>query len=120
MNLEEILMRFALIANLTLEEASVWMPICSDAAEDIKLKLKSGIDIDTNSRRLTTAAAALSFYKYTFYRASGVGMNNFVAGDIKIENDTNASIKTAATVWEDARRGIADLLVDEDFVFRQV
>lgn len=120
MNLEEILMKFALIANLTLEEASPWMPICSDAAEDIKLKLKSGIDIDTNSRRLTTAAAALSFYKYTLYRSSGVGMNSFVAGDIKIENDTNASIKAAFTVWEDAKKSIADLLVDEDFVFRQV
>ena len=87
---------------------------------NIKLKLKSGIDIDTNSRRLTTAAAALSFYRYALYRASGVGMNNFVAGDIKVESDTDASVKTAATVWGDAKKGIADLLVDEDFVFRQV
>ena len=40
MNLDEIVMRFALVANLTLEEATLWVPICSDAAEDIKIKLK--------------------------------------------------------------------------------
>ena len=113
-------MRFALIANLTLEEAMIWSPICSDAAEDIKLKLKSDTDIEANSRRLTNAAAAFSFYRYTLYRASGTGMNGFVAGDIKIEGNSDVSVKTAVTVWNDAKRNIADLLEDDEFVFRQV
>lgn len=120
MNLDEIVMRFALVANLTLEEATLWVPICSDAAEDIKIKLKKNVDLELNSRRLTSAAAALSFYRYTLYRASGTGMNGFTAGDIKIEDNSNTSIKTAVAVWKDAKKNIADLLEDEEFVFKQV
>ena len=47
-------------------------------------------------------------------------MNGFTAGDIKIEDNSNTSIKTAVAVWKDAKRNIADLLEDEEFVFKQV
>ncbi len=120
MNIQDILTRFALIANLTLEEASPWLTLCSDAAEEIKMILKETVNVDANSRRLTTAAAALTFYKYTLYRSSGTGMEKFNAGDIKIENDFELSVKIAKKIWNEAKDSICDIINDKDFYFGQV
>ncbi len=120
MNLQDVLIKFALIADLTLEEAAPLSPICSDAVDEITVKIKDGVDNEINSRRLTAAAAALSFYKYSLYRASGAGMGGFTAGDIKVESQSDASVKSALSVWAEAKDSIADLLADKDFVFRRV
>ena len=120
MNIQEILMRFALIADLNLEEAAPWLPICSEAAEEIRGQLKNAADEATHARRLTAAAAALAFYRYTLYRASGSGMDTFSAGDVKITSDKKNSVQIAQSVWCNARNTVSDVLKDDGFLFEQV
>lgn len=120
MEVSDVLERFSLIAGLSAEEASPWVDICSDAAESIVLQLKDGVDEKVNEKRLISAAASLSFYKYILYRASGEGMNTFAAGDIKITQDKKQVINSAYTAWCIERDAIADLLDDDHFLFRKV
>lgn len=120
MNLQNIVKRFSIIANISLEEAFPWTEICEEAADEIKSHLKSDVDEDKHRRRLDAAAAALAFYRYILYRASGGGMESFTAGEIRIKSDAKTSVKMALTVWKDAKHSIADLLNDDDFMFETV
>lgn len=120
MDLNEILKRFALIADLSTEEAAIWSPICNDAMLELTHKLKSDADTDANAWRLNAAAASLAFYRYTLYRASGSGMDAFSAGDIKITPEKQIAVKAAYAAWCEARNELADLLVDDEFLFEQV
>lgn len=120
MDLQEILTRFALIASLNLEEAAPWMTICNEAASQLRSKLKDPTAESSNSERLNAAAAALSFYKYTMYRSSGLGMNNFSIKDIKINADNKLSISAAKSILNDAMSDIHDLLLDDDFLFQRM
>ena len=120
MDIQEILERFAMIANLTLEEASPWCRICEDAMCEIESSLKPDADKATSERRLNIAAAALGFYRYVLYRASGSGMDAFSAGDINIKSDKKSSVETAYKVWQEAKGNIADLLKDDNFLFGRI
>ena len=120
MNAEEVLKRFAVMADLSLEESSPWVDFCADAAEDILLQLKDGVDIEANERRLTSAAASLSFYRYTLYRASGEGMNSFSVGDVKVTQNKKDSVNSAYQAWCNQRDNISDLIEDDHFLFRMV
>ena len=64
--LQEVLDRFALIANLSADEVTPWIEICEDSISEIESNLRENIDQELNSRRLEAAAAGLSFYKYSF------------------------------------------------------
>ncbi len=120
MNLQNIVKRFAIIANISFEEAFPWTEICEEAADEIRTHLKSNISENDHSRRLDAAAAALAFYRYVLYRASGGGMESFTAGEIRIKTDAKTSVKMALAVWKDAKHSIADLLNDDDFMFETV
>ncbi len=120
MNIEAVIERFSIVAKLSIEETSPWIEICKDSVGEIKNNLKNNADTESNSRRLESAAAALSFYKYALYRASVSGMEYFSAGELKIKNDPNSSVKIAATIWKEAKNSIADLLADNDFAFERI
>lgn len=120
MNLQEILERFAIIASLSMDDISPWIPLCEDACEEIKRHLKEGISEEENARRLNVAAAALAFYRYVLYRTSGGGMESFSAGELRIKTNAETSVKMAYNVWKDARNAVADLLTDDDFMFERI
>lgn len=120
MNILAVLERFSIVANLTIENISPWIQLCKDSIEEIEKNLKSNADLEINSRRLESAAAALSFYKYTLYRASSSGMESFTAGELKIKNNYDSSVKMAYTIWKEAKNSIADLLLDNDFTFERI
>ncbi len=120
MKLQNIVKRFSIIANISFEEAFPWTEVCEEAADEIRRHLKSEIDETEHHRRLEAAAAALAFYRYVIYRASGGGMESFTAGEIKIKSDAKTSVKMALAVWKDAKHSIADLLNDDDFMFETI
>lgn len=120
MNTQEVLSRFAIMANLTIEEASIWTTLCEDTIEELQKHIKDGIDEEKSARQLNAAAAALSFYKYTLYRASGMGMDAFSVGDISIKGDKKLSVQTAYKVWQEAKGSICDLIVDDGFIFEEI
>ncbi len=120
MELQEIIKRFAILANVSDNEPFPWNSLCEDAGEDIKRHLRDDVVESEHSRRLCAAAAALAFYRHTLYMASCGGMESFTAGEIKIKADPKNSSKIALNVWKDAKNSISDLLKDENFVFQTI
>ncbi len=120
MDLQEILERFSIITNLSMDEVSPWIPLCEDASQEIERNLKEGANTGENSRRLNAAVAALAFYRYVLYRASGGGMESFTAGELRIRTNSQVNVKIAYEVWMGAKSAIADLLVDDNFMFERI
>ena len=118
MNLEIVVQRFSVIANIEIEDSSKWIPICGESMEEIKMHLKEGVDEEKNAHRLEVAAAAL--YKYTLFTATTLTTESFTAGEIKIKTDPNTSVKMATKVWQEAKKSISDLIKDEGFVFERI
>ena len=120
MNLEIVVQRFSVIANIEIEDSSKWIPICGESMEEIKMHLKEGVDEEKNAHRHEVAAAALALYKYTLFTATTLTTESFTAGEIKIKTDPNTSVKMATKVWQEAKKSISDLIKDENFVFERI
>ncbi len=120
LDIQEVLERFSIIAGLNIDQAAPWTSLCSESIEQIRVYVKEGVDVSKNSRRLGAAAAALTFYRYIMYKASGGGLESFTAGDISVKNDKKVSLQIALAVWRDAKSSVADLLNDEDFIFERI
>jgi len=119
MNPEEVLEKFGIIANISVPEISQWSIICEEACEEIKRHLKSGVDINENSHRLNSAAAALAFYRYILYSSAIGNTESFTAGEIRVKNNATAAVQIAYKVWIEAKQSINDLLEDNEFVFER-
>lgn len=120
MNPEEILERFAIIANIPITESSPWIFLCEEASDDIISHLKDSDCVNENSRRLTVAAASLAFYRYVLYGSANGSTASFGAGELRIKTDSQTTVKHAYEVWLSAKRAISDLLRDDDFIFERV
>lgn len=121
MELDKILERFAIISNLSAEESQKWSPLCEEAWLEITSNLKDGVNQEENARRLNSASAALAFYRYILYSTSNSGgAESFAAGELRIKTDTSRMINNAKKVWQDAKRSIADILKDENFMFERI
>lgn len=116
MEMEEILARFQILAGLTGEEAQAWRTLCEEAAAELTGELREGAD--AQDQRLTSACAALAFYRYALTAAAGVG-ESFSAGEVKVARAADTE-KRAERLWLQARRAAAPLLRDGDFLFRRV
>jgi hypothetical protein len=117
---QAIFNRFALIANLNSNEAAPWMPICTESAAELENKLKNKDHKKEEKQRLIAAAAALSFYKYTLYKASSDSLQSISIGELSVKNNSKESTNLARIIWENAKASIADLLIDTDFYFKAI
>ncbi len=120
MDTEKIVERFALLSSLTLEEASTFTYICNDAKNEIISKLLPDTDLTLHSEWLIAAAAALSLYRYMQLKALNQTTESFSAGDITVKENMNQAVKIAFDIWLNEKAKIADLLIDNDFVFWRV
>lgn len=120
MDIEKIVERFALLSSLSLEEASTFTYICSDAKNEIISKLLPDVDLNLHSERLIAAAAALSLYRYMQLKALNQTTESISVGDVTVKENMNQAVKIAYEIWLDEKAKIADLLQDNDFVFWRV
>ena len=121
MDLYEIIKRFSIIFGLSSDEIAPWTSICEDACIEIRKNLRENVVEEDHSRRLNAAAAALAFYRYILYSTSNSGgAESFAAGELRIKTDTSRMINNAKKVWQDAKRSIADILKDENFMFERI
>lgn len=116
---DEILTRFALLAQLSEAEAAPFLPLCGEAAASIRRQLKSGINETTYDSELTAAAAALAFYRYALLQAAN-DTGDFKAGDVSISRRGPEKVQFAEAVYKEAKAEVAGLLLDADFVFERV
>jgi hypothetical protein len=121
LNIQEILNKFAVIADLSAEEAALQTSVCEDAIAEIQANLKPDVNELENIVFLNNAAASFAFYKYTLYRLSGSGgAESFTAGAVRIKNDQKLALQLAYKVWCDAKKNISNLLIDKDFIFERI
>ena len=117
MNIEDVLARFALLAGLRSDEASVWMPVCRGAIAEINSRLKQPDPAQKEEEALCHAAAALAYYRYSM--TASCWDQSFSAGDISVTRRAD-EVQRAERMWNDAQRAISSLVKDQDFVFERV
>lgn len=123
LDIQKVLEKFAMMAKLTLKDATDLIYICVESIDEISSMLKPNIDLEdeVNLRRLNTAAATLSLYKYVCCEMSGDSMEQFTAGEVQIETvDRKISVDMARALWKDAKNSISDLLIDRNFDFKEI
>ncbi len=106
---------------VTLDEqgAENALPLCGLCLGEIRGRLREGAD--ENDPKIAAAAAGLAYYRLTLRNASdSSGTTSFKAGDVTISRSPAALMQMAVTVRDEAIAQAAELLIDPDFVFRQV
>lgn len=122
MNVQDVLKRFSLLANLDEKDASDWITLCSDAASYIMSKVKTNITL-THSDYLTLSyvASCLAFYRYELYNATrNACSGSFSVGDISVRSVDKYSALHAEKVYKEALASASNLLQDSDFAFVKV
>ena len=121
MRLKDVISRFALISGLKPEEVSVWTALCIDAMQQIRRMMLPSIMLDVEDcRRLSNCAAALAFYKFSFY-AQDADVRSFTAGSVTV-NTEHTLIERARLVWQQEAADASDLIKppEDDFSFKGV
>lgn len=107
------------IAELTAENSSLAMSLCSVAANKLLSMLKDKADGD--DERVVLAAAYFAnklLLKSAFLSQSSV--MSFKAGDISVSPAPEKAIAVADSMLCDALECISDLIFDNDFIFRRI
>ena len=115
MNIDEIMKRFALLAELSDEDAEQWKPLCGDALTQILTQCRDDVDPAEQSGVLCAAVSALAYYQ-SMLCIGGRELGDFTAGEIKVAHRTHA-VDYAKELWLTARERITPLLRDEGFYF---
>lgn len=120
MRLNDVLKRFTLISGLESEQVSVWTALCIDACQQIKRMLLPDVEMtEENSRRLSNCAAALAYYKFSFY-AQDADVRSFTAGSVNVSM-AHTIMERAEKIWQQEQLDASDLItVPGDFSFRGV
>jgi hypothetical protein len=114
--IEDVLERFTLMADLSSSGAVKYQPLCEEAMAQIKHR---AIREDGESQPLLcAAAAALALYRWALASA-GANLGSFTAGDVKITK-SGANVSIAKQAWEEAAAAAAPYLADTDFAFERI
>lgn len=120
MDIQFVFDRFCLISGLGEEAAAPWMALCSEGAVDILKRVKKGVDIQAERVRLSSAAAAMAYYRYAKFNLAAQGGVSFSAGDVRVSQDGKSTVLLAERIKDEALADVSDLLTDGSFVLRQV
>lgn len=120
MRLNEVINRFSLVSGLEPREVSKWTPVCIDAMNDLKQRLRKGVpSCEEDVLRLSACAGVLAYYRYCLYM-SGSQAKSFTAGSVSVTM-TEFDTEKARKLWEFERKSVEDLLESEEgFFFRRV
>jgi len=115
-NIEDVMERFALMADLNTDRAEKFRPVCEDAMAEIS---RRAVLTDVEGQRvLCAAAAALALYRWALMASSG-DLGSFSAGDVKITK-SGANVAMAKEAWREAAAAAAPYMQDSEFLFRGV
>ncbi len=115
MIIEDVISKFSNLSGISGEALSKWTPICRDSMNEISSKLRKDIIESEHEEELTSAAAALSFYKYVLCTS--------IKDDLDPENQyvSNPYTKSLATsIWQEYKDNISALLIDNKFFFKEI
>ena len=120
MRLSDVLNRFALISRLEPEEVSKWTVLCVDAMQYLKQRLVVDTELcEADMKRLSNAAAALAYYKFTLYSPSAA-VKSFTAASLTVSMGEDEK-QRAKNLWQEEQSFVSDLVrFDDDFCFKGV
>ena len=116
MDLNKIIARFAVLADLSISQTSAFTDICSDSMGYISKITAIDEPTESDIGMLEGAAAALSFYKYTLFLMGSGSARGFSAGDFSLDG-LGAAADHALSLWMQAKKEISHLIKDDDFTF---
>jgi len=117
LDIEQVVLEFILLTSMDKTESERWRPLCRAAAGDIARRVKEGMNLYANMKRLCEAAGALAYYRFQLIAASGEGGMKFKAGDVTVGGLTVSGIKLAAMVRDEALFAVRDLIDEGAFAF---
>lgn len=115
MNIDEVMERFTLMADLSETTAAKYKPLCTDAMAEINRMSRS--DEAAAQGVLCAAAASLALYRWALMNASS-STEDFSVGDVKVtKRSQNAEM--AKQAWREAASAAAPYLEDTGFLFER-
>ncbi len=114
------------LVSLTSDETELAMRISETSLREIKAKLRA--DVNSEDIRITSAAAALAFYKLMLRRCADEAtsdgeITSFRAGDVDItqsKSDSSKQLAYARSLLEEKMRELTPLCSDNNFAFANV
>ncbi|MCY1715089.1 hypothetical protein [Caproiciproducens galactitolivorans] len=116
MDIENVMERFALMADLSDKAAAKYKPFCEDAMAEIKRRAKD--DSAAAQGILCAAAASLALYRWALANACA-GEESFSAGDVRVTK-SGMNVETARQAWRESVAAAAPYLKDEGFLFERI
>ena len=100
----DVMRHFMFFSDMELDESVKWLPLCKAVAAEFSSKLRPGLDKDQTDR-VTMAAAAYAYYKYTLMMLSAGPQK---IGDVTLSRSD--SVASAKEMAEEFLKGVADLV----------
>lgn len=117
MNIQQVFQRFIELSHLSEEKAENYKWLCYNAVEELEEMLVKNVAVSRCGGRLSTAASAIAFYKYTVIEENS-NVNSFKAGDITVNYSDKKEF--AKNYLQQCMKSIAPYIKDNNFVFRGV
>ena len=122
-NVLEAFNALKLYTDISDEEKEAAVELCTNALEDISLRLKR--PDDASDRRVIAAAGAQAYYMLCIKRSAPPddGITSFKAGDLSMTYNSqvgNQQIQLAKELLAQAMRQLAGLVEDNGFYFGKV
>ena len=118
MNINDVVKRFIAISEISDTSLDKWLPLCSEAYEFIKSRIKKSQLSKGEEIRLCNATAVYAYYKYCLYN-SKTDIKSFTAGDVRIDN-SELLAQSAKSLWEYESECISDLIDNGSFAFERI
>lgn len=116
LDMDGVLMRFALLTGLDSDGAMQYQPLCADAAREIERGERDGCGPEA-SGPLISAAAALACYRWSLAQGCA-GSGSFEAGDVKVEPGKR-DVSAVRRLWRESLAAASPYLSDFSFLFRR-
>lgn len=107
MEQNQVFEQFMRFAELDVEQARKWEPLCQAAAVSLREQLMDGADVTDD--RLTLAAAADAFYQYALIHSVD-DAKSVKIGDVSVSSQSGTGAQTARALRSEMRTAIAPLL----------
>lgn len=120
MNIDEVIVIFLKLAELSDSESGNYQNLCENAVRSLRARLKSDVNEEECGDSLNRAAAALAFIRYVQRNIANGESGGFKVGEISVSSTNEDSMKYAASVWEDALLEVRDFLYDDGFIFGRI
>ena len=116
MDFDKVYKKFITLSELDLEQADRWKYLVYESMFDISDILIPDYDSRRYRHRITTAAAALAFYRYKKILCARGELSGVKAGDLTV-NEDRTSVDYAYSLYCDALLAIGDLIMVDDLIF---